>query len=123
MEREQGIGRGSFGTPADRGVTSHLAGQENNLADAARDVADKAKDAAGQVGERAKDGWEWVRQNPWPVLGAAIGVGLLAAWRRRTDARRRIAHMDADHPVGHTRKIHIGGTDEVAEKMSEASSH
>jgi hypothetical protein len=55
------------------------------------------------------------------VVGAAIGIGLLLAWRRRGDASHRLAQMNADHPVGRPGQgtHHV---DEVAEGMSEASS-
>ena len=69
--------------------------------------------------DRAEDGWGWARKNPWPVVGVAIGIGLLLAWRRRSgDASHRLAHMDADHPVGRSHRSESHHMDEVAEGMS-----
>jgi hypothetical protein len=82
-----------------------------------RGVGSQTRNAFSQLKDRAEDGWGWARRNPWPVVGAAIGIGLLLAWRRRGDAGHRLAHMGADHPVG--RPGH--GTDqmdEVSEGMS-----
>jgi hypothetical protein len=84
-------------------------------------VADKARDALEEVRDRASDGWGWVRQNPWPAIGALVGIGILIAWQRRTDPKRRMAHMDADHAVGHTRSFHPAGTDDVAIGMSRST--
>jgi hypothetical protein len=68
----------------------------------------------------AKEIWSWVRENPLVVVGAAIGIGWLLAWQRRGSPSWRLAHMNADQPIGHTRGFSVG-TDEVAEKMSLAS--
>jgi hypothetical protein len=86
-----------------------------------RGVGSQKRNVFGHLKDRAEDGWGWARRNPWPVVGAAIGIGLLLAWRRRGDASHRLAQMNADHPVGRPGQgtHHV---DEVAEGMSEASS-
>ena len=86
-----------------------------------RGVGSETRNVFNQLKERAEDGWGWARRNPWPVVGAAVGIGLLLAWRRRGDAGHRLSHMGADHPVG--RAGH--GTqdmDEVSEGMSGGTS-
>jgi hypothetical protein len=82
-----------------------------------RGVSSQPRNVFNQLKDRAEDGWGWARRNPWPVVGAAIGIGLLLAWRRRGDAGHRLSHMGADHPVGRPGQ----GThdmDEVSEGMS-----
>ena len=80
----------------------------------------QTRNVFAQVKDKAEDGWGWARKNPWPVVGAAIGIGLLLAWRRRGNADHRLAHMDSHHPVGHTRGFSVG-TDEVAEGMGRSA--
>ena len=83
----------------------------------ARDAASRAREVLEQAKDRAQDGWTWVRQNPWPVIGAVVGIGAVLAWRRRGDASHRLAHMESDHPVGETHG-HSFHTDRVAEGMT-----
>jgi hypothetical protein len=108
-------GSSEFGSSAGSGRWSESdslggAGSTGN-GSSTRNVFVKLKD-------RAEDGWGWARKNPWPVVGVAIGIGLLLAWRRRSsDASHRLAHMNADHPVGRSQRHETHHMDEVAEGM------
>ncbi|HVE77829.1 MAG TPA: hypothetical protein VNA89_03155 [Gemmatimonadaceae bacterium] len=83
----------------------------------------KMRGALDQAKSKAQDGWKWVRQNPWPVLGAVAGAGLLLAMgRRRGSSDYRLAHMDSERPVGRGRSG-SGRTDEVTERMSEGRNY
>jgi hypothetical protein len=117
-----GYGGGSYGRSTRvQGSTEATAGEEEQAS-----LADRAKDALGKtrdvVAERLGPVGEFAKKNPWIAVGAAVGAGLLVAGiaKSRGGAKARIAKMNEDQPVGRSRGW-WGRTDEVAEKMSEAS--
>lgn len=136
MERFEGtngdrLGTTAYGSSGTSGLgeasTSTLAPEQtlgtSGSAGLGTDGQSKVRGVLDQAKSRAQDGWKWARQNPWPVLGAVAGVGLLLAMRRRGgSADQRLAHMNSERPVGRGRSG-SGRTDEVADRMSEASNY
>ncbi len=91
-------------------TAQQFAGQ---VRDQAQHVADQIREQAGNVAGQVRDqaekaiaeGGEYVRQNPWPAVLGAAGVGLLVgfalAHRREPSFRSRYL----DDPLDHARDV------------------
>ena len=90
-------------------------------------VQSYAQNVAGEVRQRAEkaiaDGDHYVRENPWPVVGGAAGIGLLIGYALAQRHESTLRERYLDDPLDHARDVLAAVLNPLASRLNAQYGH